>query len=651
MLMKISLKQWIHIRSKRFAFGGICAIVAFGFSWFFYERPMAGLFFATLFILAGVFAIPKEAVPHSFLRFLYTIWVIITAFVVLALSQLCLNEALPDGGTYVIVGGVLLILLLVLLPFIITLRIRGTALLVSITLIVFTCFNYFVFCFRGSEIAPADILSITTAGNVASEYSFAVPSPMFYAVTLAAIYFFFSFALPGLTVEKKKKTRLLCCFIAIACGVFVWVGGLNTKPLHWLQTGSVQNGYLLNFTLQLRDSFVRKPAGYDSKKVETIANTIGKDKTVRESQPDIIIIMDESFVDFSVLGSKVNTDNEITPFIDSLKKDTLHGYALSSVFGGGTPNSEYEFLSGNTFAFLPTGSIAYQQFINQSSYSIVKELKSRGYSTIALHQYLPNSWMRERIWPFLGFEECMFLEDFPQKDLLRNWGTDQELFEKIAYEYKTRKECSDKPLFMFAVTIQNHGAYDYSESDFVSNIHLQGYNQAYNDVEQYLNCIHETDRAVQWLIEHFQKENRDVLVLFFGDHYPRLNPAFFEEVHGGPFETLNDQILQYEVPFFIWTNYQSEVGKVELTSMNYLADMMYQKAGIELPAYNQYLERVREIIPACNSLGYYSKSRNEFCEIEDAIGEERDKLHEYSMVEWNCMFDKNNRNRKLFPIG
>ena len=165
-----------------------------------------------------------------------------------------------------------------------------------------------------------------------------------------------------------------------------------------------------------------------------------------------------------------------------------------------------------------------------------------------------------------------------------------------------------------------------------------------------MNCIHETDRAVQWLIEHFQKENRDVLVLFFGDHYPRLNPAFFEEVHGGPFETLNDQILQYEVPFFIWTNYQSEVGKVELTSMNYLADMMYQKAGIELPAYSQYLERVREIIPACNSLGYYSKSRNEFCEIEDALGEERDKLHEYSMVEWNCMFDKDNRNEVLFSI-
>ena len=108
--------------------------------------------------------------------------------------------------------------------------------------------------------------------------------------------------------------------------------------------------------------------------------------------------------------------------------------------------------------------------------------------------------MRDSIWPLLGFEECLFLDDFPQKDMLRNWGTDQELFETLVSVYEEQKAASELPLFMFAVTIQNHGGYDYSGNDFSASVHLQGYSQAYPEVEQYLTCIQETDKAVEWLI-------------------------------------------------------------------------------------------------------------------------------------------------------
>lgn len=647
--MNPDLKKTVTVNRGRFILGVFLSIAAFVVSFTVYNNLKAGLFFAFLFFLTGAVKISGTAIPHRVLYVLYILWTVATAFVTLFLSQFCLNEWMPEKGLLLIILGMLLIIALFSIPALFTLRIRITSIVVSAVLILFTCVNYFVFAFRGSEIAPADLLSIGTAGNVAAEYAVFIPATMFYALVLAVVYYFASYALPSYKSNHKIKARIQYGIAACLCIAAVWIGGLNIKPLHWMQTGSVINGYLFNFTILLKESFPRKPDNYRSADIDQIPTAFMNSETQDEKTPDIIVVMDESYADLSKLGEKVNTDIEVTPYIDHLTENTLHGYTLSSVFGGGTPNSEYEFLSGNSFLFLPTGAIAYQQYIKEPSYSVATELKNRGYMTFAMHQYNPNSWMREGIWPLLGFDECMFIEDFPNEDILRNWGTDQELFETMTTVYEEHRETSDSPVFMFAVTIQNHGGYDYSESDFNPTVHLQGYSQKYSDVEQYLTCIHETDKAVEWLIKYFEQVDRDVVVLFYGDHYPRLNDSFFEEVHGGAFTSFDEQMLQYEVPFFIWTNYPSESEEMELTSMNYLAGLLYQRADMQLPPYQQYLEQIRRVIPACNSLGYYSNDQQGFLTMDEAQGNEKETLLEYNKVEWNCLFDSDNKNAVLFP--
>lgn len=647
--MKSTLKQIVRIRSLRFGVGCLFAITSFTVSLYCYDNLKAGVLFAVLFILTGAILIQGELIPPHILSIIYIGWFILTAFATLVLSQFCLNEVLPKKGIFVTFLGFLLILTLCAIPAVLSLRIRISTIAVSGFLIVFTCVNYFVFLFRGSEIAPADILSITTAGNVAAKYSFRVPAAMFYALMLSAIYFFASFALPALYICRKRYVRIFGILSIILGLFFVWVGGLTVQPLHFLQSGSVVNGYLLNFTLLLRESFPTEPKGYSPEIVDAISEHLAASGNQEEHKPDIIVVMDESFASLEQLGNPINTDVEVTPFIDSLTENTLKGKTLSSVFGGGTPNSEYEFLTGNTCLFLPTGAIAYQQFVKGPSYSVARVLKDKGYSTVAMHQYLPNSWMRERIWPLLGFDKCLFYDDFPQQDLFRNMGTDQELFEKLTSLYEEHITASDSPVFMFAVSLQNHGGYEYSESDYTSTVHLQGYERSYPDVEQYLTCIHKTDQATEWLINYYDQIDRDVIVLFYGDHYPKLNDKFYEEVHGGAFDSLNDQMLQYEVPFFIWTNYETTSEEIELTSMNYLSGFLYQRANLEMPEYNQYLEQVRQLIPACNSLGYYSYDAGQFLALDDAQGEEKKKLLEYNYLEWNSLFDEDNKNSSLFP--
>lgn len=79
-------------------------------------------------------------------------------------------------------------------------------------------------------------------------------------------------------------------------------------------------------------------------------------------KPNIIVIMNEAFSDLAVLGD-YTTNTEVMPFISSLSENTQKGWMYSSVKGGNTANTEFEFSTGLSMYFLPTGSIPYQQYI------------------------------------------------------------------------------------------------------------------------------------------------------------------------------------------------------------------------------------------------------------------------------------------------
>ena len=109
-------------------------------------------------------------------------------------------------------------------------------------------------------------------------------------------------------------------------------------------------------------------------------------ETQDSENPNIIVIMNEAFSDLSVLGDfPVNMD--YMPFFRSLTENTVRGNLFVSVKGGNTANTEFEFLTGDTMAFLPQGSIAYQQYIHEAKPTLTSWLESMGYATAALHPF------------------------------------------------------------------------------------------------------------------------------------------------------------------------------------------------------------------------------------------------------------------------
>lgn len=89
-------------------------------------------------------------------------------------------------------------------------------------------------------------------------------------------------------------------------------------------------------------------------------------------------------------------------------------------------------------AFLPSGSVVYQQYITDTPTSLVSNLKNIGYTCVAMHPYYDTGWSRNIVYPNMGFDETHFIDDFDQTKILRDYITDQELYEKIVDRYESK---------------------------------------------------------------------------------------------------------------------------------------------------------------------------------------------------------------------
>ena len=525
-----------------------------------------------------------------------------------------------------------------------------TCIISHVALMIFAGIDYFVYLFRGNEFIFSDLRSISTGLSVAGNYEFVLDDRAAYVVLLSALYVALMRKI-RIVFEKRWWMFVICMILVVFSCAYVADKAEYTVTETWEQKGSYRNGYLLNYALSIRDCFIAEPDGYSMDVIKELEDTYCDDEKnyvnqTTEKKPTIITIMSESYADLSVVGDFI-TNEDVTPYYDSLTENTMKGYALSSVFGAKTPNSEWEYMTGNSMAFLPSGSVVYQQYISDTPTSIVSNLKNIGYTCVAMHPYYETGWSRNSVYPSMGFDETHFIDDFDQTKILRKYITDQELYEKIIERYETKKK--NEELFIMSISMQNHGGYTEEYDNFDEQIRMLG--AGYVDSNQYLSLIHESDKALEYLISYFQNVDDPVEIVFFGDHQPSLNTSFYQKLNGKGLSGLTEDELEnlYTVPFFIWTNYDTEEEEVPITSLNYLSTLALERAGIELPPYNQFLADMMETVPAINSRGYYSKTTGHFMHLDEAEGAEAEWINHYDILQYNNMFGKKKQSKLFFP--
>ena len=510
--------------------------------------------------------------------------------------------------------------------------------------------NYFVYLFRENEFIFSDLRSIGTGLSVADNYKL-VLHDRGWQVLFASVVFLLVAGLTKISFRKTRYVRMLSGLSAVFLCIVIILSTPKINTETWEQKGSYLNGYVLNFVLSARDSFVKAPDGYNLETIEELEATYKESKKntlslTMDKKPTIIVVMNESFADLSVIGEVV-TNEPLTPFMDSLTDNTIKGYALSSVFGAKTPNTEWEFLTGGTMAFLPMGSVVYQQYISDTPSSMVSTLSNEGYTCVAMHPYYETGWSRNLIYPRLGFNESYFIDAFDQTEVVRKYISDRELYHKIIERYENRSV--NENLFIMSISMQNHGGYTTNYENFEEKYYKIG--RSYTDANQYFSLIRESDDPLEELITYFAAVEEPVEIIFFGDHQPSLTNKFYKLLNGKGLSGLTLEELQnlYTVPFFVWTNYDTEEKQVEMTSLNYLSSIALERAGINLPPYNQFLLELQEVIPAINARGYYSLEKGKYVHLEDASGIEARWLFKYQTLQYNGVFDTKNTSEIFFP--
>ena len=515
--------------------------------------------------------------------------------------------------------------------------------------------NCFVNTFRGTPILPWDFSALGTAASVAGNYHLFLTWQMAAAIVLAAALVVFLHperrkARLRLTTRKGLPLRLACLAAGLACLFFLLptekLEKLGVKTDVWDQTGSYRTGGCLAVFLRNTEFMeVAEPEGYSTARVDALLAGVEplEPAAVPVQRPNIIAIMNESWADFESYGN-LQLSESVTDYIRSLD-NSIFGHAYTSVFGAGTSASEFEFLTGNSMAFLPSGSIPYQQYVLGPTPSLASLLKAQGYETRAFHPGGRTSWQRNLAYPRLGFDQFKCVDDMDVAQTMEHgYVSDQSDFAQVIWEFEHKQ--TGKPLFLFNVTIQNHGSY--TDGDYPAQVTLTDQPGKYPMAEQYLTLANKTDEAFRTLVEYFQNQAEPTIILMFGDHQPSVEQGFLDKAYGVTQDrmTMDQYMGKYETPFVIWANYPLPEAEPQVTSLNFLSLYLLRYAGIQGTVYDGYLWQFQQQLPALTFVGYLDEKGRAHSHLE--TNDYAPLIQDYQCLQYNDLFGGDGRRSAAF---
>ncbi len=440
----------------------------------------------------------------------------------------------------------------------------------------------------------------------------------------------------------------LAFFVSIMdYATFSWTRDrLQIIPMMWDQKENyASNGFAIAFALNVPMAKVNAPQGYTEKAIDAITRT-DVATSLPEEKPDIIVVMSESFWDPTRLPGV-----EISPDPIPSVRAAQSGHVFSPEFGGMTANVEFEALTGFSNAFLPAGSIPYQQYVRNPVPSMATFLRSEGYETKAIHPFGGWFWNRAPVYKAFGFDEFMSEENLPPLKKRGPLASDEALTEEIIRQ----ADATDHPFFYFAVSLQSHGPYEPGRyNDATHKVEAGKLSQWTRDsILTYAEGASDADRSLQRLMDWASKRERPTVIAFFGDHLPPLGPVyvdtgFMKEPVAKRKAPINDMLVVHETPLVVWSNRTGAARDIGSISPAFLPLHVLETAGITHPYYTGFLGEVHDrfrvvdrnvLLPRLGETQFdWSRQK----ELDPAI-------RDFRWLQYDMMFGKRRGAKEFFP--
>ena len=509
----------------------------------------------------------------------------------------------------------------------------GGAVVLAVALYVLGLAEYFVILFKSMPISPGDLTALSTAAAVAGTgFTYTITSfcMLSLAFTVIAIQIC---TLAAQVAPKRQKGSwrglVLNLLIAIVC-----LGGIaaHTTLLDYYHTLYIQvyswrplesyyrQGFLPSFISGAQTIKPSKPEDYTVSGAKKLISEYAKEyddnnqtggssatrleatKQFDEEKPTVIAVMNETFSDLSIYQN-MHADYQGPTYFKSIDDCLSRGRLYVSAYGGGTANTEFEFLTGNSMAYLGSGVYPYTTYDLTDTENLAAQFKSLGYYTTAMHPNHGTNWNRENVYKDFGFDQFLTINDFQNAETLRGMVTDKTTYDKILELLDT----NSNPQFIFDVTMQNHSGYDTGLIPYDKQMSLNIDGEFNSNVNEYVSLIQQSDEALKYFLNKLSKLDRKVVVVFWGDHQP-----FFPDTYNDRWFTNEDDATHQErlwqTSYIIWANYDvagnSQTSHEEDLSSNYLSSELMKLIGAPLTDYQKAHLTLRQSLPALNSVGY-----------------------------------------------
>lgn len=514
----------------------------------------------------------------------------------------------------------------------------------------------FVEQFKYSAILPTDLLNLETAMGVANGYNYTMGTGMLSALCLAGITILVVTRIHDplqplidlLCRQRSNITRALIRIASIvtsaAAAVVIAMGSyaalyenysvedeLGFTLWYWSsQTTYHEEGFIPSFVAALQDLEIEEPDGYSTEAAEALQEylasiydeTSGNEESTTaaqtqfsEVQPNVVIIMNETFADLSTLAN-LGVGYEGLTFFNSWTDGVLAKGALTvSAYGGDTCNSEFEFLTGIPLAFLSAGATPYSQYDLTDVASLTKQLADLGYGTTAIHPNAAVNWKRSTVYPEIGFDMFITCNDgyFDDAETTRGYVSDAATYDAVIDVLTS----SDEPQFVFDVTMQNHSPYDTGEVDAMDYESVAWLDfesvvdeSIASETREYLASVKASDDDLTYLIEQINALDEPTIVVFYGDHQPGFTYAYTYLLGEDVSELEATQAMQQTV-YAVYANYDvsgttvfGEEGTMDTMSVNQLSTYVAELIGIPLSDYQKGVAVISENITSLNIYGY-----------------------------------------------
>ncbi len=377
-----------------------------------------------------------------------------------------------------------------------------------------------------------------------------------------------------------------------------------------------------------------KPEGYNEaamlaieKKYTTEDST--KAAAANSVKPNVVMVMSESFWDVNQLND-LSFNKDVMKNVQKYQK----GLIAAPVIGGGTANTEFEALTGLSMYFLSPGIITYNAYLRTETPSIATVFKNNGYATTAIH---PNSaWFynRDKVYNYFGFDKFIDISGFDLNTQVKGTHISDEAFTDKVLE---TLNSSDKPAFIFALSIENHDPYEnkYTTKDVTASSDKLD-NKERNIISNYAQGVYDADQAFGRLIDEISKSDEPTLVYFFGDHAPRLGSLedyyrIYDKL-GSIDKTAQKQgpekLKYFTTPFASYSNYKQMPALSKILSPAHISYEVLRDSGVSYPNYFNILPKLEKSFPVMHLL------------IKNLVDDKSELVKDYHLIEYDLLFGK-----------